>query len=121
MWCTQNFAFIADGEVQDVVVCDDYNIANELAVNMYGKDAIALDCTHYALQKGDIYFKQKFYRDGEEILPEPTVEDKINELIASTTNLEEATCDLNDDYEQRIIDIEEALCELAEIINGEVD
>ena len=121
MWCTQNFAFIADAVIKDIVVCDDYNVANQLAQNIYGLNAIALDVTHYAVQKGDAYLNNKFYRDGEEIFPLPTVEDRLNELEASETTLEEATCDLNSDYEQRISDIEEALCELAEIISGRIN
>ena len=118
MWCTQNFAFINDGLIKDIVVCDDYDVANNLARNIYGANAIAFDVSHYSLQIGDVYSNGRFYRGEEEILPNPTVEDKINELTAETISLEEATCDLNDDYERRISDIEEALCELAEIING---
>jgi len=121
MWCTQNFAFISDRRIRDIVVCDNYDVANSIARNIYGNDGIAIDVSHYNVQIDDVYTDGKFYRDGEEILPNPTVEDMINKLTGETINLEEASCDLSADYERRISDIEEALCELAEIISGRID
>ena len=118
MWCMQNFALIADGKIKDIVVCDDYNVANQIAQNVHGQGATAADVTHYALEVGDEYDNGKFYRDGKEIQPLPSVEDKLNELNAAAESLEEAACDLDGLYAQRLADIEEALCEISELINN---
>ena len=115
MWCTQNFAMIADGEVKNIIVCDDYDVANELAQGMYGNNAVAFDVSQYSVIIGDKYENGKFYRAEEEIKPNPTVDELINKLNADTQALEEAACDLDESIYQRLADIEEALCEIAEM------
>lgn len=117
MWCTQNFAFIVDGEVKDIVVCNDYNVANQIAQNIYGSGAIATDVTHYTVDIGDTYTNNKFFRGEREIHPLPTVEDKLNGLGGSVADLETAACDLDETIYQRILDIEDALCEISEMLS----
>jgi len=118
MWCTQSFAFIADGEVKNVVVCDSYEAANQIAKSIYGENATAEDVTQYSVQTGDKFNKGKFTRDNEEIKPMPTIEERLNNLKASSKDLEEAACDLSEAYESRIVALEEALCELSTLITG---
>lgn len=116
MWCTQNFALIANGKIKNIVVCDDYDIANKISQHTYGQNAIAVDVSQYNLQASDTYENGKFYRNGEEIKANETVEDRLIKLRASATDLEEAACDITESYEERIVAIEEALCELSELL-----
>lgn len=119
MWCTQNFALIAKGKVQDIVVCDDYNVANQIAVTMHDKDAIAVDVSQYDLQTGDTYKDGKFYRDNKEIQPKESIESQLIKLRASVTEVEEAACEITSVYEDRLAAIEEALIELSILIKGD--
>lgn len=116
MWCTQSFAFIADGEVKNVVVCDSYEAACGIAKSIYGENATAEDVTQYSVQTGDKFNKGKFIRDDEEIKPIPTIEERLNNLNASATDLEEAACDLSTVYEDRIAALEEAVKELTALV-----
>lgn len=118
MWCMQNFALIKNNEVKDIIVCDNFEVANQLAKNVYGDQAQAQDVTRYPLAVGDEYKDGKFYRFNEEVLPYPTVEERLTELRALEIQLEEATCDIGVSYEQRLSDIEEALCELSSMNGG---
>ena len=119
MWCTQNFAIIANERVENIMVCDDYDIANQLAKSMCGENAIAIDVSHIGVEIGDAYRDGQFYKGDEVIKPFPTVEELINKLRGDTSNLEEAACDLDENIYQRLADIEEALCEIAEMQNKE--
>ena len=118
MWCTQNFAFVADDEVKDVVVCDNINTATQIAKNIYGPDTVVLDVTRYEVQLGDNFRNGKFYRGKKEILASPSVEDRLNGLTASSSDLEEVACELTERYEERISDLEEAFCELSSLLLG---
>jgi len=117
MWCTQRFAFLNDSNtIQNIIVCDDYSVANEIAKNIYGDDGYAIDVTNYAVGIGDEYRDGNFYRDGVLIEPEPSIEDKLARLFGETASLEEAACDIDGNVSERLSQVEEALCELAEMI-----
>ncbi len=71
MWCNQIFALISAneaGRVENLIVCDNIEWANQTAKQLYGNTALALDTTLYPLQIGDIYDNGKFYsKEGIEI------------------------------------------------------
>jgi len=48
----QVFAQIHKGEVKNVIVCDNYELANWLARATYGSEAIAVDCLQYPCGQG---------------------------------------------------------------------
>ncbi len=56
------FAMISGETVQNVVVCDNYRSANDIAKGCYGNDAFAVDCLQYPCQIGDKYVDGRFYR-----------------------------------------------------------
>lgn len=77
----QIFAIIDNEEVMNVIVCDDYYMANELAKGSYGPDAIAVDCLQYPCGIGDKYIDGKFYDiSGKEIPYLPTQEQEVANL-----------------------------------------
>lgn len=58
----QVYAYIWNETVQNVVVCDNYQLANDIAKGSYGNDAFAVDCLQYPCQIGDKYVDGRFYR-----------------------------------------------------------
>jgi hypothetical protein len=58
----QVYAYIWNETVQNVVVCDNYQLANDIAKGCYGNDAFAVDCLQYPCQIGDKYVDGRFYR-----------------------------------------------------------
>lgn len=51
----QVFAMISEETVQNVVVADNYEDANQVTRAVYGDDAVAVDCLQYPCQIGDKY------------------------------------------------------------------
>ncbi len=121
MWCTQNFAIIANERVENVMVCDDYDVANQLARSMCGENAIAIDVSHIAVEVGDTYRNGQFFRGEEAIEPERSIEDRLNELNGYAHVLEDAACELDEVVYQRLLELEDAVCELSEMIGGQTN
>jgi hypothetical protein len=78
MWNNQVFSLITPTKVdvqgstvvknliQNIIVCDNYEVANQLSVATYGEGAIAVDTTLYPVGIGDEYRDGVFYSvDGE--------------------------------------------------------
>lgn len=78
------YAYIANGEVQNVVICEDYATADYLAKTIYGPDAFAVECTQYRVGIGDKYHDGRFWSvnpdTGEEteIPYTPTTEQQVS-------------------------------------------
>jgi hypothetical protein len=69
MWCNQIFSLIKDEVVQNIIVCDNYEVANQIARIQYGEDAVAIDTTHYPLSIGCKYINSIFLdEDGKTII-----------------------------------------------------
>lgn len=65
MWCNQIFSQIKEKTIKNIIVADNYEIANQLARDIYGEGAIAVDSTQYPVSIGDIYKDGMFYfKDG---------------------------------------------------------
>ena len=100
----QVFAQIIEGEVKNIIVCDNYDMANWLAKQVYGDEAIAIDCLQYPCAIGDIFRDGKFYRileNGEEREIEyiPTQEQQVS---AITDELISTQLALTEQYEENI-------------------
>lgn len=86
------YAQISEGIVQNIMVCDDYELANELTLASYGDDSFAVECNQYPCMIGDKYHEGVFYRDmeGIEIPIEyvPTPEQQVEALTVQNGNLQ---------------------------------
>ncbi|MBE5981527.1 MAG: hypothetical protein E7249_20730 [Paenibacillaceae bacterium] len=61
----QVFAQIFEEEIKNIIVCDNYEMANWLSRAAYGDKAFSVDCLQYPCQAGDRYRDGVFYRVGE--------------------------------------------------------
>ncbi|WP_051685544.1 hypothetical protein [Clostridium sp. KNHs205] len=97
MWCNQIFSLIKDEVVQNIVVCDNFEIANQLARFHYGDDAIAIDTTHFPISIGSMYVDGKFYKEDRETLVErnPTADEEVAIAKARVEELESQVATLN--------------------------
>lgn len=71
--------------IANICVCDNYEVANQIARMTYGQDAIAIETTLIPVQIGDTYSGGVFYRDGKIIEPNPTEEQRVTTLENQTT------------------------------------
>ena len=77
----QVFAIIYEEIVQNIIVCDNYELANQIARGTYGEEAIAVDCLQYPCMIGGSYKNGKFYDlEGNEIAYVPTQEQQVATL-----------------------------------------
>lgn len=85
----QVFALILNEEVMNTMVCEDYQLANDIARGCYGDSAFAVDILQYPCQMGDKYINGRFYRksDGTEIEYVPTQEQEVAKLKAENALL----------------------------------
>jgi hypothetical protein len=97
MWVNQIFSLIKEGVIQNIVVCDNYTVANELSRLTYGDDAIAVDTTLYPVNIGSKYLDGTFYQDDgvTEILPNPTEAQEISRINTENIVLTEYIIDLD--------------------------
>lgn len=100
MYYQRIFAQIFEDTVQNVIVCEDYEMANYLSKATYGEKAIAVECNQYKVWAGCKYKEGIFYlEDGEtaaEYIPsqeeemkrmEEENEKKITELQLALTQV----------------------------------
>ncbi|MDO5764127.1 MAG: hypothetical protein Q4P84_00295 [Elusimicrobiales bacterium] len=101
---THNYAQIDTElqEVMNVIVCEDYEMANFLARAIYGEEnGIAVDITEWPVGPGYKYIDGTFYEpDGETpVLPIPSPERRCEELEKENTDLQLA---LVEQYEENL-------------------
>ena len=99
MWCNQIFSLINEDKIKNTIVCDSYEVANQIAKITYGDNAFAVDTTLYPVNIGDDYINGLFYRDGELIERNPTEEERITELNNQLTAAQLALCELYEKME----------------------
>lgn len=81
MWCNQIFSLINDETIQNVIVCDNYETANQIARMQYGENAYAVDTTQYPVGTGCKYIKGDFYTaEGTIIEKNPTTDEELEKL-----------------------------------------
>lgn len=93
------FAQISEGEVKNIMVCDNYPMADYLTKCVYGQEAYAVDCQQYPCSIGDKYHDGLFWRVDEMteetvIRYVPTQEQQIEILRAENNELTIALADL---------------------------
>lgn len=94
------FAQISEGEVKNVMVCENYPMADYLTKCTYGSEAFAVDCLQWPCRIGDRYHDGFFWRvdqdTGEESMIEyvPTQEQQVRELRAEKDELTLAMAEL---------------------------
>lgn len=94
------FAHIFNGEVQNIIVCENYPTADYLAKCVYGDTAFAIGCLQYRCQVGDKYHDGQFWHVNEEsgkeqaVPYEPTEEQKVEMLQIQNKALEDSNNEL---------------------------
>ncbi len=105
------YAQIWEGKVQNIIVCDNYEMANYLSRMSYGEDSFAVECSRYACALGDLYHDGAFWRKDPETGEEsevryiPTSEEQVAALEAENAALQ-----------QQVTDTQLALCEVYELM-----
>ena len=90
MWIKQTFGLINEtGVVENDIVCDNYEVANQIARLNYGNGAIAVDSTQHAITKGDSYIDGVFFRNEVELARIPTETENIAILTTENNALKE--------------------------------
>ena len=87
------FAQVFEGEVKNVMVCENYPTADYLTKCTYGPEAFAVDCLQYRCSAGDKYHDGFFWHVDPETGEEkqvpyvPTQEQQVAALTAENTEL----------------------------------
>lgn len=108
MYVKQTFAIIQGETVKNDIVCDNYELANQLARSVYGEDAIAVESTQYPISVGDNYRDGVFYYKNSEIAVPRQNTGEENALLAveKVTELESDIASDNVDTDYRLSMIE---------------
>lgn len=127
----QVFAVINEEVIENVIVCDNYTLANDLARTVFGESAIAVECTQYCVGIGDFYKEGRFYfKDGETIVKrQNTAEEEAAEAKEKAAMIEQQLSDtqlaLAEQYEENITlansitDTQLAVTEIYEKMEGQ--
>lgn len=100
MWCNQIFSLLsltndASYVIENMIVCDNQVVAESIATSNYGPNAIAIDTTRYPVGIGNTYKNGIFYNENnEEIIPNPTEEERIKQLNATIFKLSSIQADI---------------------------
>ena len=109
MYVKQTFAIILSETVKNDIVCDNYELANQLARSLYGEDAIAVESTQYPISLGDNYRDGVFYYKNSEIAVPRQNTGEENALLAveKVTDLASAIAidNMNTDYRLSLIEL----------------
>ncbi|MDF2586631.1 MAG: hypothetical protein K0S41_472 [Anaerocolumna sp.] len=80
----QVFAQIVDTEIRNIIVADNYELANQLSRMIYGDTGSALECTQYPVSIGDKCIDRVFYfKDGLTPVPRKNTAEE-DSLVAKT-------------------------------------
>lgn len=104
----RSYAQIYENIVKNIMVCENYELANYVTKATYGDQAFAVDCTQYNCKIGDLYHNNNFYyvsEDGKEIQVEyiPTQEQKISILEYELNTQTEYNLDM--DYRTSVLEL----------------
>jgi hypothetical protein len=91
MWSNQIFSLISEQEIKNVIVADNYYVADQLAKGFFGTDAYAVETTLYPVSIGFKHINGVFYdKDNVEVKRNPTEQEAISQL---QTQLSQAQAD----------------------------
>jgi hypothetical protein len=86
MYCNQIFSLINEGKIQNIIVADNYTVANDIARSLYGNDAMAVDTTLYPVSIGFSYSDGIFIDlEGNVVERNQTESEKIIDLTNQLT------------------------------------
>lgn len=93
------YAIIFENVVKNVIICDDYTLANALARASFGDNAFAVESSRYAVGIGDLYENGIFYRileDGSKIPVRyiPTERELFEELNDKVVEIQSLLTDI---------------------------
>lgn len=113
------FALIYENEVKNIFICENYELANQIARASYGNNAFAEETTRYATKIGDNYKNGIFFHrleDGSlaEVMYIPTEKDNIVEL---RSKLLQSQLVITETYENKI-SLEEKILTLQQTITN---
>lgn len=99
MYCTQTFSLLTPDEggeriIKNIIVADDFELANRIANRQYGCGAIAIDTTDYPVRIGDIWKDGVFYHLGAVVPKNPSYDEQIAELRQSNIKLQNDIAEL---------------------------
>ena len=80
-----------DYQIQNIIVCENYEKASQIARATLGDDAIAVDTTLYPVQIGDTYKDGNFYDSEGNIIPKNPTEAEEIATLKSTIARQNAT------------------------------
>lgn len=108
MWCNQIFSLISGNQIENIIVCDNYEIASQIARTAYGEDAYAVDTTQYALGIGYKHIDGIFYDNDDNIVHRnPTEQEEIQLLKNAYNELEirQTEAELETDFRTSLIEL----------------
>lgn len=116
------YAQILDKKVKNIIVCNDIEMANILARNTYGQDAIAVECTYWACAIGDKYENNKFISpEGEERKYKGSEAENIEKLELENSQLNEQVSEDNETLLDMAYELDTVKDDNAELNEGYLD
>lgn len=108
MYVKQTFAIIRGETVKNDIVCDNYELADQLARSIYGEDAFAVESTQYPISVGDSYRDGVFYykNSDNEVPRQNNGEENALLAVEKVTDLESDIANYNVDMDYRLSMIE---------------
>ena len=105
------YAQIWEGKVQNIIVCDNYEMANYLSRMSYGEEGYAVECSRYACMLGDLYHDGAFWRED----PESGEESEVRYIPTSGEQMAALEAE-NAALLRQVTDTQLALCEVYELM-----
>ena len=108
MYVKQTFAIIQGETIKNDIGCDKYELANQLARDTYGEDAIAVESTQDPISVGDSYRDGVFYyKNSEYEVPrQNTGEENALLAVEKVNAVEVEIASFNVDLEYRLSSLE---------------
>lgn len=120
------FAQIVGTQIKNIIVIDDFYIAQQLTRASFGDNSVAIECSRYPVSVGDYFIDGVFYKADEndktkqgKVVPRiNTAEEDAYEANAKATSIQLAVADLTVNTEY-LMALSEADIE-AEVVAAEV-
>lgn len=104
MWCNQIFSLVTNEVIENIIVCDNYENANQIARTLYGEESYAVDTTQYPLGIGYKCVNGVFYTpDGkEEVVRNLTADEEASLALNKANNVETHQAEIELDVDHRL-------------------
>ncbi|RKD32204.1 hypothetical protein [Lacrimispora algidixylanolytica] len=116
------YALIQENQIKNIFLCENYELANQLAKASFGNDAFAVDTTDYLTSIGNKFINGKFYYlnengNQEEAIYLPSEKVIIDELHVKLIKSQLALTDSYEDkmsLENKILKLQQTIANLYE-------